>query len=75
MSGKDVVNENRISQYTVENQRVIKNHRKLLRWLKWSYRGISNAMSLYLNISSNSLANRWLLSLGKSDTGSLYFDL
>lgn len=35
MSGRDVVNENRISQYTVENQRVIKNHRKLLRWLKW----------------------------------------
>ena len=75
MSGKDVVNENRISQYTVENQRVIKNHRKLLRWLKWSYRGISNAMSLYLNISLISLANRWLLSLGKSDSGSLYFDL
>ena len=75
MSGKDVANENRISQYAVENQWVIKNHRKLLRWLKWSYRGISNAMSLYLNISSNSLANRWLLSLGKSDTGSLYFDL
>lgn len=75
MSGKDVANENRISQYTVENQRVIKNHRKLLRWLKWSYRGISNDMSLYLNISSISLANRWLLSLGKSDSGSLYFDL
>ena len=75
MSGKDVVNENRISQYAVENQWVIKNHRKLLRWLKWSYRGISNAMSLYLNISSISLANRWLLSLGKSDSGSLYFDL
>lgn len=75
MSGKDVVNKNRISQYTVENQRVIKNHRKLLRWLKWSYRGISNAMSLYLNISLISLANRWLLSLGKSDSGSLYFDL
>ena len=35
MSGRDVVNENRISQYAVENQRVIKNHRKLLRWLKW----------------------------------------
>ncbi len=75
MSGKDVVNENRILQYTVENQRVIKNHRKLLRWLKWSYRGISNAMNLYLNISPISLANRWLLSLGKSDSGSLYFDL
>jgi|GEM_PF-5414010 len=75
MSGKDVVNKNRISQYTVENQRVIKNHRKLLRWLKWSYRGISNAMSFYLNISLISLANRWLLSLGKSDSGSLYFDL
>ena len=75
MSGKDVANENRISQYTVENQRVIKNHRKLLRWLKWSYRGISNAMSFYLNISLISLANRWLLSLGKSDSGSLYFDL
>ena len=75
MSGKDVANENRISQYAVENQRVIKNHRKLLRWLKWSYRGISNAMSFYLNISHISLANRWLLSLGKSDSGSLYFDL
>ena len=75
MSGKDVVNENRISNYTIDNQRVIKNHRKLLRWLKWSYRGISNDMSLYLNISSISLANRWLLSLGKSDSGSLYFDL
>ena len=75
MSGMDVANENRISQYAVENQWVIKNHRKLLRWLKWSYRGISNAMSLYLNISSISLANRWLLSLGKSDSGSLYFDL
>lgn len=75
MSGKDVVNGNRISQYTVENQRVIKNHRKLLRWLKWSYRGISNAMSFYLNISPIFLANRWLLSLGKSDPGSLYFDL
>lgn len=75
MSGKDVVNENRISQYTAENQRVIKNHRKLLRWLKWSYRGISNAMSFYLNILPISLANRWLLSLGKSDSGSLYFDL
>ena len=75
MSGKDVVNENRISQYAVENQWVIKNHRKLLRWLKWSYRGISNAMSFYLNISLISLANRWLLSLGKSDSGSLYFDL
>lgn len=75
MSGKDVVNENIISQYVADNQRVIKNHRKLLRWLKWSYRGISNAMSLYLNISSISLANRWLLSLGKSDSGSLYFDL
>ena len=75
MSGKDVANENRISQYAVENQRVIKNHRKLLRWLKWSYRGISNAMSFYLNISLISLANRWLLSLGKSDSGSLYFDL
>lgn len=75
MSGMDVANENRISQYTVENQRVIKNHRKLLRWLKWSYRGISNAMSFYLNISLISLANRWLLSLGKSDSGSLYFDL
>ena len=58
MSGRDVVNENRISQYAVENQRVIKNHRKLLRWLKWSYRGISNAMSFYLNISPISLANR-----------------
>ena len=75
MSGKDVANENRISQYVVENQWVIKNHRKLLRWLKWSYRGISNAMSFYLNISLISLANRWLLSLGKSDSGSLYFDL
>lgn len=75
MSGMDVVNENRISQYVVENQWVIKNHRKLLRWLKWSYRGISNAMSFYLNISLISLANRWLLSLGKSDSGSLYFDL
>lgn len=75
MSGKDVANENRISQYAVENQWVIKNHRKLLRWLKWSYRGISNAMSFYLNISLISLANRWLLSLGKSDSGSLYFDL
>ena len=61
MSGKDVANENIISQYAVENQQVIKNHRKLLRWLKWSYRGISNAMSFYLNISSISLANRWLL--------------
>lgn len=75
MSGKDVANENGISQYAVENQRVIKNHRKLLRWLKWSYSGISNAMSFYLNISLISLANRWLLSLGKSDSGSLYFDL
>ena len=75
MSGKDVANENRLSQYAVENQRVIKNHRKLLRWLKWLYRGISNAMSFYLNISLISLANRWLLSLGKSDSGSLYFDL
>ena len=75
MSGKDVANENIISQYTVENQWVIKNHRKLLRWLKWSYRGISNVMSFYLNISPISLANRWLLSLGKSDSGSLYFDL
>jgi len=75
MSGMDVANENRISQYAVENQWVIKNHRKLLRWLKWSYRGISNAMSFYLNISLISLANRWLLSLGKSDSGSLYFDL
>ena len=75
MSGKDVVNKNRISQYTVENQRVIKNHRKLLQWLKWLYRGISNAKSFYLNISLISLANRWLLSLGKSDSGSLYFDL
>ena len=75
MSGKDVANENGISQYAVENQWVIKNHRKLLRWLKWSYRGISNAMSFYLNISLISLANRWLLSLGKSDSGSLYFDL
>lgn len=75
MSGMDVANENRISQYAVENQWVIKNHRKILRWLKWSYRGISNAMSFYLNISLISLANRWLLSLGKSDSGSLYFDL
>lgn len=75
MSGKDVANENRMSQYAIENQRVIKNHRKLLRWLKWSYRGISNAMSFYLNILPISLANRWLLSLGKSDSGSLYFDL
>lgn len=75
MSGKDVENENRVSQYFVDNQRVMKNHRKLRRWLKWSCRGISNAMSFYLNISPISLANRWLLSLGKSDTGSLYFDL
>jgi len=75
MSGMDVANENRISQYAVENQWVIKNHRKLLQWLKWLYRGISNAKSFYLNISLISLANRWLLSLGKSDSGSLYFDL
>lgn len=75
MSGEDVANKNRISNYTTDYQWVIKNHRKLLRWLKWSYRGISNAMSLYLNISPISLANRWLLSLGKSDSGSLYFDL
>ena len=75
MSGKDVANENRISQYAVENQWVIKNHRKLLRWLKWLYRGISDSMNRYLNISPISLANFWLLSLGKSDSGSLYFDL
>ena len=75
MSGMDVANENRISHYAVENQWVIKNHRKLLQWLKWLYRGISNAKSFYLNISLISLANRWLLSLGKSDSGSLYFDL
>lgn len=29
MSGKDVVNKNRISQYTVENQRVIKKPPKI----------------------------------------------
>ena len=75
MSGKDVANENRISNYTVDNQRVIKNHRNFLRWLKWLYRGISDYMNRYLNISPISLANRWLLSLGKSDSGSLYFDL
>ena len=75
MSGKDVANENRISQYTVDNQQVIKNHRNLLRWLKWLYRGISDSMNRYLNISSIPLANFWLLSLGKSDSGSLYFDL
>ena len=75
MSGKDVANKNRISQYTVENQRVIKKPPKITSVVKWSYRGISNAMSLYLNISPISLANRWLLSLGKSDSGSLYFDL
>lgn len=75
MSGKDVVNKNRISNYTVDNQRVIKNHRNLLRWLKWLYRGISDSMNRYLNISPISLANFWLLSLGKSDSGSLYFDL
>ena len=75
MSGKDVANENRISNYTVDNQRVIKNHQNLLRWLKWLCRGISDFMNSYLNISPISLANFWLLSLGKSDSGSLYFDL
>ena len=36
---------------------------------------MSGYITNYLNMLSISLANFWLLSLGKSETGSLYFDL
>lgn len=74
ISGKDVDDINLKSLYIAEYQ-IIKYHSKINLSGKVVIRGMSGYITDYLNMLSISLANFWLLSLGKSETGSLYFDL
>ena len=75
MGGKDVDSVIGVSRYLVKYQKVIKSGRSYFEWEKWSCRGMSGHITGYRNIDRISLANSRLLSLGKSETGSLYFDL
>ncbi len=75
MGGKDGDGIIRISLYLIEYQKIKIPLKNKFEWSKWNFRKISGYVTDYLNICSISLANFWLLSLGKSETGSLYLDL
>ncbi len=75
MSGKDVVSVNRIFYYFSEYPIIKIPLKNKFEGYKWYFRQMSGHITDYRNIASISLAKFWLLSLGKSETGSLYFDL